>query len=68
MPPVSNHLNPATNNQFKCRHFGEAQIGIVSSAVSRHWELADVESAQYGGTSCNHRAGTAELVVSPDRR
>jgi hypothetical protein len=65
---VSNHLNPATNNHIKCRHFGEAQIGIVGSAVSRRWELTDAESAQDGGTSGNHRTCAAELVVSPDRR
>jgi hypothetical protein len=65
---VSIHLNPATNNHFKCRHFGEAQIGIVGSTVSRRWELTDVESAQYGGTSGNPRTGAAELVLSPDRR
>jgi proteasome lid subunit RPN8/RPN11 len=65
---VSNHLNPATNNHFKCRHFGEVQIGNVGSAVSRRWELTDVESAQHGGTSGNPRTGAAELVISPDRR
>jgi hypothetical protein len=64
---VSNHLNPATNNHIKCHHFGEAQIGNVGSAVSRRWELTDVESAQDGGTSGNHRACAAELVISPDR-
>jgi hypothetical protein len=62
--PVGNHLNPATNNHFKCRHFGEAQIGNVVSPVYRRWELTDVESAQHGETSGNPRTGAAELVVS----
>jgi hypothetical protein len=64
---VSNHLNPATNNHFKCRHYGEALICSVGSAVSRRWELMDVESAQHGGTSGNPRSGAAELVATSHR-
>lgn len=64
---VSNHLNPATCYHFKCRHFEEARFSVVGFAASRRRELANGKPAQDGRASGNHRACTAELVVSPDR-
>jgi hypothetical protein len=64
---VSDHLNTATNNHFKCRHYGEALIRFVGSAVSRRWELMDVESAQHGGSSGNPRTSATQLVATSHR-
>src|SRR4051794_12896821 len=65
---VSNRLNPATDNHFKCHHFEKASVPGVGSAAIWHKELADGESAQDGRASGNHRTRAAEVVVSSDRR